>query len=178
MAEVKGHQKECEFIEKTISYLVEHSRKENREPLKAEALDFCSRYGTLLTSEDTYVNNLTESIPYWEDFKMRSRELAEWIDWAKEELVSDRVASGNATVTKASLENAQNLLREICSRKQALNAVVGVGDDLRGLVVKEDQLYVSDTLECLREGCGEVEGRTDQLVSVLEDRLTSWQVCC
>ena len=173
MAKVKGHQKECEFIEKTISYLVEHSRKENREQLKAETLDFCSCYRTLLTSEDTYVNNLTESIPYWEEFKERSRELVEWIDSAKE-LVSDCVPFGS--VTKASLGNAQNLLLEARLRKQALHAVMSMGDNLKGLVVKEDQQFVLDILECLRKGCGKVEQWTEKLITLLDDRLTDRQV--
>lgn len=176
--EVRGHQKECEFIQRTITFLVEHSRKENREPLKTEAEDFCSRYQSLLTSEDKYVSNLHESIPFWEDFKNQSDQLAEWVQLENQELNSDRVASGNASVTKSSHENAQNLLQDIRSKKPALNAAVLVGDDLKGLVVPEDQEYILHTLEGLRTGQEDVEDRTETVVALLDDRLRSWQVTC
>ncbi len=174
--EIKNHRKECEFIQRTITFLVEHSRKENREPLSAEAEDFCTRYQSLLSSEDTYVSNLHESIPYWEDFKAQSNQLAEWVHLENQELNSDRVASGNASVTKCSHENAQNLLMDIRSKKPSLNAAVRVGDDLKDLVVPEDQEYILRTLEGLRTGQEDVQDRTETVVALLDDRLRSWQV--
>ncbi len=176
MTEIQNHQKECKFIKRTITFLVEHSRKENRDPLQAESEDFCARYQSLLSSEDTYISHLQESIPYWEEFKKQSRELSEWIYWANEELVSDRVVSGNASVTNTSLENAQNLLQDTRSKKAPLNAAVHVGDDLNGLVVSADQQYIADTLECLTDGQESVSVKTENLVTLLDDRLRSWQV--
>ena len=106
---------------------MEHLPGSQRELVKTQAEDHCQRYHTLTSSLDTYVHNLEESIPYWEEFKQQTRDLAQWVDWANEELVSERLMSGNATVTEASLGNAQNLFQDSLSRQEALNTASSIG---------------------------------------------------
>jgi len=173
---VQGHQDECDFIGKTIPFLVQHSRKEYREALKTEGLDFIKRYNSLLSSEETYTNNLRESIPLWEEFKQRSQHLAEWVHKANDELSSDRVASGNASITRASLDNAQNLLSDSHSKGSDVNFMLGISEGLKDLVLAEDWDFVADTVRDISQDHKDVEERTEGLVTLLDDRLKSWEV--
>ena len=106
---------------------MEHLRGSQRELVKTQAEDHCQRYHTLSSSLDTYVHNLEESIPYWEEFKQQTRDLAQWVDWANKELVSERLMSGNATMTQASLGNAQNLFQDSVSHQQDVNTATCTG---------------------------------------------------
>ncbi len=56
--EVEGHQQEAEFIDLTLDFLLEHSRKCNREEITAQVEDFSQRYNLLRESLATYVKNL------------------------------------------------------------------------------------------------------------------------
>lgn len=58
LEEVAGHQNEAEFIEQTVEFLVEHSRRCHREEIAARAQDFTQRYNALRESLGTYVQNL------------------------------------------------------------------------------------------------------------------------
>lgn len=60
--EIEEHQKEAEYIQQTVDFLVEHSRKEKREELTESAKDFVQRYHSLLTSVKTYVSNMQDFI--------------------------------------------------------------------------------------------------------------------
>ena len=60
--EIEQHQKEAKYIQQTVDFLVEHSRKEKREELAESAKDFAQRYHSLLTSVQTYVSNIQDSI--------------------------------------------------------------------------------------------------------------------
>ena len=50
------------------------------------------------------------------------------------------------------------------------------GSVLQRLVIPDDGQYIADTLDCLENGCKEVNLQTEEQVEVLEERLKSWQV--
>ena len=56
--DVKGHQNEAEFIEQTLDFVLEHSRKVNRDEISRRAMDFTQRYKALHGSLGGYVKNL------------------------------------------------------------------------------------------------------------------------
>ena len=104
---MQEHQKEAEFIEQTVSFLVEHSRKEHREEIAARAKDFVQRYQALSSSVDTYVSSMQDSIPIWKEFNDHGRGMLEWLDHVQGELESDHTQPGNAIVTERSLGNTE-----------------------------------------------------------------------
>ena len=134
LEEIKEHQNEAEFIDQTVAFLQEHSRKAQREEMADKAAEFSERYQALMGSQDTYVHNLQvcvcvfvclcvhflssnyflcpipipqDSIPIWKEFNNQSQGLSEWLVHIQSELESDRTQSGNALVTKRSLTNSQ-----------------------------------------------------------------------
>ena len=104
------------YIHKSVDFLIEHSQKTEREEVAARAKDYVQRYHSLLTSVDTYVRNMQDSIPLWKEFNDQYQTMAEWLGHVDGELGSEHTQPGNAIMTERSLETT-----EVCGRRSCLD---------------------------------------------------------
>ena len=86
---------------------MEHSHKTEREEVAVRAKDYVQRYHALLTSVNTYVHHMQDSIPVWKEFNDQYHGLSEWLNHVNGELGSEHTLPGNAFVTERSLENSE-----------------------------------------------------------------------
>ena len=71
------------------------------------AKDYVQRYHCLLTSVDTYVHHMQDSIPVWKEFNDQYHGISEWLNHVDGELCSEHTQPGNVSVTERSLENSE-----------------------------------------------------------------------
>jgi hypothetical protein len=141
LSEVEGHNNEVEFIQATVEFLIEHTSLPGREDMKLKADDFSRRYGDLMKSLKTYVGNLKESVPLWNEFNAISQELGEWLDHAHLQLTSDITQPGNAIVTETSLRNVELLLEELAGHEGTLDTLRALTESVAQLIPSGDKVY-------------------------------------
>lgn len=159
-----------------MPYLVEHSRKKDREEMKLTAEEFDQRHGNLRKSLDTHMAMLKESIPFWEKFNTNITSISQWLDRVNGDLVSDKVQFGNAIVTEESLAFCQDLQQDINGHAHLVRGVENLGELLSKFVVAEDKEYVMEWVKRLAKGEEHVVRETEEKTELLEERLKSWRV--
>ena len=55
---MESHKEELEFVQGTVEFLLEHTRKAEREEVREKAANFVDRYQSLLATLETYVRNM------------------------------------------------------------------------------------------------------------------------
>ena len=160
----------------TIPFLVEHSRKAVREEIKLRAEEHSQRYDQLKQFLGSYVGDLKDSIPFWQEFNQQTEDLGQWLTQANEELESDRTQPGNATVTESSLRNTHQLQTNIDEHQGSVEEATRTGNSLKRFVGEDDQEYITEVLERLKFGTQEVEQEAEERVEQLEERYKSWKV--
>ena len=176
LVEVETHENEAEFIANTVPFLVEHSRKAVREEIKVRAEEHSRRYQELRDFLGGYVGDLKDSIPFWKEFNQQTEDLGQWLRQTNEELESDRTQPGNATVTETSLRNTHRLQADIDDHQESVDEATRTANALKRLVGDEDQHYISEVLERLKDSTEEVGQEAEERVEQLEERYKSWKV--
>ena len=173
---MRDHDEARDFILNTVPYLVEHSRKKDREEMKLKADEFNQRHEKLGKSLNDHIVMLKDSIPFWKKFNSNVEELSQWLEEVNSGLVSDKVQFGNATVTEESLIYCQGLQTDIYAHKSFVHDVAKLGDTLSKYVVSADQQFVEELIEKLKNRKEFVTKETEEKTELLEERLTSWRV--
>ncbi len=171
-----SHEERCVFISATVPYLVEHSRKTDREEMKLKAEEFTSRHKNLVESETRHVSMLKESIPFWKRFNSNVKDLSSWLTQVSSDLGSENVKFGNARVTERSLVFCRDLQSDIHAHNPQLLDLTQLGEDLANYVVDGDQEFVREWLQRLAEGEKSISMETVDKTIRLEERLKSWSV--
>ena len=109
LTQVSEHAEAREFLQSTVPFLVEHSRKPEREDMKLKANEFDQRYQDLQASLDSHVTMLKDSVPFWKQFNENVSDLSGWLKRVNGDLGSDKVQFGNAIATEKSLLFCQGL---------------------------------------------------------------------
>ena len=109
LTQVRDHAEAREFLQSTVPFLVEHSRKPEREDMQLKANEFDQRYQDLQASLESHVTMLKDSVPFWEQFNENVSDLSGWLKQVSGNLSSDKVQFGNAIATEKSLLFCQAL---------------------------------------------------------------------
>ncbi len=173
---MREHEEARLFIQNTVPFLVEHSRKPDREDMQLKADEFDRRYRALQTSLDAHVAMLKESVPFWKKFNSGVSDLSNWLERVNGDLVSDNVQFGNAIMTEKSLRFCQSVQMDIQDHSLSVRDMGSLGEMLAKYVVPGDQEFVKEWVERLTKGEELVSKETDEKTELLEERMKSWQV--
>lgn len=176
LEQVREHEEASEFLLSSVPFLVEHSRKKDREDMRLRAEDFHQRHTHLGKSLNDYVVMLKDSVPFWERFNTNVDDVTSWLQRVNTDLTSENIQFGNAVITEMSLTFCQGLRMDIDGHASQVKEVGSLGEALVRFVVPEDREYVLQLVERLARGEEHVSKETDEKTELLEERLKSWQV--
>ena len=88
LEQVKGHEEALVFLLDWVAFLVEHSRKRERQGMKLKAEEFDRRCKELGASLESHVAMLTDSIPFWKRFNSNIKDLSSWLEQVNADLAS------------------------------------------------------------------------------------------
>ena len=177
MEQVLEHDEPRVFLLDTVPYLVEHSRKSEREDMKLKAEDFDQRCKELRKTLSTHMAMLKDSIPFWEQFNSNVSDLSQWLAGVNADLSSENVQFGSATVTEKSLIFCRELQLNIQGHTPMVRDVGSLGETLARYVIPEDLEFVMEMVTQLTTGEEHVTRETDEKTELLEERMKSWRVC-
>lgn len=177
MEQVLEHDEARLFLLDTVPYLVEHSRKSEREDMKLKAEDFDQRCNELRKTLNIHVAMLKDSIPFWEQFNSNVNDLSQWLAGVNANLSSEHVQFGSAMVTEKSLMFCQELKLNIQGHTLLVRDMGSIGEMLAKYVIPEDQEFVMELVARLTKGEEHVTRETDEKTELLEERMKSWRVC-
>ena len=173
LEQVKGHEEARGFLLDWVPFLVEHSRKRDREEMKLKAEEFDRRCKELGASLESHVAMLTDSIPFWKRFNSNIKDLSSWLEQVNTDLASERVQFGNAMVTEKSLLFCQELQVDIQGHSSEVNEVGSLGEALVKFVVPGDREFVLEMVQRLTTEKEVVAKETDEKAELLEERMKS-----
>ena len=82
------------------------------------AVDISARHRMLQDNLEAHMAMLKNSIPFWEKFNLKTKDLELWLQNMNSDLRSEKVQFGNATETEQSLKFCQGLQIDINTRNQ------------------------------------------------------------
>ena len=85
----------------------EHSSKDDREPRQQEINDVVTRHAALIERSNRVLTVGGQALPIWQEYNDTTTKLLEWIIECDQKLCTAEYQSGNALVTKQSLENCK-----------------------------------------------------------------------
>ena len=89
-----------------MQFLLEHSKNCEHDAIKQRVQEFSEKFDGLVEMEADYVSKMEASVPLWVQFNDHKKLLTQWLAGA-EDTYNDRLQSGDAELTRASLINAQ-----------------------------------------------------------------------
>ena len=85
----------------------EHSSKDDREPRQQEIKDIVTRHAALIEQSNRVLTVGRQALPIWQEYNDTTMKLSEWMMECDQKLCCAQYQSGNALVTKQSLENCK-----------------------------------------------------------------------
>ena len=105
--ETESHNEKVAYLNGYLDFVEEHSCKDDREPQQQEIKDVVARHTALLEQSSRVLTVGRQALPVWQEYNDTTTKLSEWMMECHQKLCLGQYQSGNAMVTKQSLENCK-----------------------------------------------------------------------
>ena len=107
LVETESHNDKVSYLHGYLDFVEEHSCKDDREPRQQEIKDVVTRHAALIEQSNKVLTVGRQALPIWEEYNDTTMKLSEWMMQCDQKLCSAQFQSGNALVTRQSLENCK-----------------------------------------------------------------------
>lgn len=95
------------YLNGYLDFVEEHSGKDDREPRQQDIKNVVVRHATLIEQSNRVLTVGRQALPIWKEYNDTTTKLSERMVECDQKMCSSQYQSGNATMTKKSLENCK-----------------------------------------------------------------------